>query len=55
MKAESSDRELQSIESEFCLSKNDDGCRMVELWRHTCKRGGWVAARFVAVQVKEGS
>lgn len=39
MKADSSDRELQSIESEFCLSKNSDSCRLQELWCHTCKRG----------------
>ncbi|CAN0456522.1 unnamed protein product, partial [Hapterophycus canaliculatus] len=39
MKADSSDRELQSIESEFCLSKNNDACRLQELWCHTCKRG----------------
>ncbi|CAM9400370.1 unnamed protein product, partial [Ectocarpus sp. 4 AP-2014] len=38
MKADSSDRELQSIESEFCLSKNNDSCRLQELWCHTCKR-----------------
>ncbi|CAB1097976.1 unnamed protein product [Ectocarpus sp. CCAP 1310/34] len=31
MKADSSDRELQSIESEFCLSKNNDSCRLQEL------------------------
>ena len=40
MKVESSDRELKSIESEFRLSKNDDSCRLQELWCHTCKRGG---------------
>lgn len=39
MKADSSDRELESIESEFCLSKNSDGCRLQELWCHTSKRG----------------
>jgi secreted Zn-dependent insulinase-like peptidase len=25
-------RELNSIESEFCLSKNSDSCRLQELW-----------------------
>lgn len=39
MKADSSDRELESIESEFCLSKNSDACRLQELWCHTSKRG----------------
>eukprot|EP00752_Nemacystus_decipiens_P004086 g3739.t1 len=38
MKADSSDRELESIESEFCLSKNSDSCRLQELWCHTSKR-----------------
>lgn len=39
MKADSSDRELESIESEFCLSKNSDYSRLQELWCHTSKRG----------------
>lgn len=39
MKPDSSDRELQSIESEFCLSKNNDACRLQELWCHSSKRG----------------
>ncbi|CAM9645016.1 unnamed protein product [Chrysoparadoxa australica] len=34
---DSSDRELQSIESEFRLSKQSDGCRLEELWCHSSK------------------
>lgn len=39
MKEDSSDRELQSIESEFRLSSNNDDCRLQQLWCHTSKRG----------------
>ncbi|CAM9165979.1 unnamed protein product, partial [Choristocarpus tenellus] len=39
MLADISDRELRSIESEFCLSRNSDSCRLQELWCHTSKPG----------------
>ncbi|CAM9115596.1 unnamed protein product [Discosporangium mesarthrocarpum] len=39
MLADSSDRELQSIESEFRLNLNNDACRMEALWCHTSKPG----------------
>lgn len=39
MKEDSSDRELQSIESEFRLSSNNDECRLQQLWCHTAKKG----------------
>eukprot|EP00510_Aplanochytrium_minuta_P008410 CAMPEP_0184049446 /NCGR_PEP_ID=MMETSP0956-20121227/3433_1 /TAXON_ID=627963 /ORGANISM="Aplanochytrium sp, Strain PBS07" /LENGTH=1476 /DNA_ID=CAMNT_0026341775 /DNA_START=261 /DNA_END=4691 /DNA_ORIENTATION=+ len=32
-------RELESIEEEFALRQNDDDCRLLELWRHTARRG----------------
>lgn len=32
------ERELNSIESEFQLSRNSDQCRLQQLWCHTCER-----------------
>jgi len=36
LRPEAMERELNAIESEFQLSKNDDGCRLQELMCHTC-------------------